>query len=92
MDMVVGPAWVRRPWRDSPQVVAVNRAARGFNFSAPVVRVGLEGPSGFSGRLVQPMNLRPETGGEVRLAQQGDAALITVAGGGLPQIEARLGG
>ena len=79
---------------DTAQLVAVKRAARGFRFAAPAVQGALAGPPSrltFSGRLSsQPVTVRPDSGGEVRVAQQGDAARITVAGGGLPRVEARV--
>ena len=78
---------------DAAQLVAVKRAARGFHFAAPAVQGALAGPPSrltFSGRLLQPATVRPDTGGEMRVAQQGDAARITVARGGLPGVEARV--
>ena len=71
---------------DVGQMAAIKRAAQGFRFAAPDVRMDATGRF----RLAQPLGLHPDAGGEVRLAWNGSAARLTVGGGGLPDLDARL--
>ncbi|WP_293898106.1 YdbH domain-containing protein [Phenylobacterium sp.] len=75
---------------DAAQVAAVKRAAHGFRFAAPAIsaQLALAKAQTFTAKLLRPVSLRPDTGGEVRLAQDGGGLTLTVAGGGLPQVEA----
>ncbi len=78
---------------DAGQMVAIKRAARSFRIAAPAVRarVTLGGTSPVvSGDLIQPLVLRPDSGGEARLSQDGGAWRLVTTGGGLPQLDARL--
>ena len=93
---LAGASSGRAAWRglgpataaDAGQIAAIKRAAQGFRFAAPDIRMDAAGHL----RLAQPVVLRPDAGGEVRLAWNGSAARLTVGGGGLPDVDARLGG
>ena len=71
---------------DIGQIAAIKRAARSFRFAAHDVR--LDTTSGV--RLGQPLQLRPDSGGVAALTWDGSAAGLTVGGGGLPDLRARL--
>jgi hypothetical protein len=72
---------------DSAEMKAVKRAARGFRFAAPAVRIRGSGGT-LSGRPLQPVRLSPDAGGAVTLAPAGGGFQLRVAGGGLPKVEA----
>ncbi len=72
---------------DSADIVALKRAARGFRFAAP--GLALRGAGGQLGaRLLEPVRLAPDAGGAVTLSPAGAGWRLTVAGGGLPRIDA----
>lgn len=74
--------------QDAGDLVAVKRAARGFRIAAPGVRLALEPGAEPALGLSQPVVLRPDAGGEVRLASlPGGAWRLTSSGGGLPEGE-----
>jgi hypothetical protein len=74
---------------DSAQIVAIKRAVRAFRFDAPAL--ALAASSG-APRLVltRPVSLRPETGGQAVLAERDGGYRLTVAGGGLPGLDAQI--
>jgi hypothetical protein len=78
------------PARDDVRELArIKRAARSFRFAAPAVQLAL-GPES-SARLIQPLVVRPDTGGELRLVMQGPGtARFAISGGGLPNADASL--
>jgi hypothetical protein len=73
---------------DGAQLAAIKRAAQGFRIAAPAFAVALAPQPG--ARLVQPLRLLPDRGGEVRIVQAGNIWRATVAGGGLPRVDASL--
>lgn len=74
---------------DAGAMVAIKRAARGFDIAAPAVAVGVAPGQPPVIRLARSAVLRPDTGGEVRLASTGDDDWrLTARGGGLPEVEA----
>jgi hypothetical protein len=80
---------------DAPEMAAVKRAARAFRFEAPALQGdlvrGRGGEVRLSYRLERPLTLRPDSGGLVRVAaERGGPLHITSAGGGLPELEAKL--
>lgn len=82
----LGPAGAQ----DQGQIVALKRAARGFALAADSVTLSATtGPApAFSVRLARPVTLRPDSGGEVRLAQvTRDVFRLTAGGGGLPETD-----
>lgn len=81
---------------DAADMAAIKRAARGFRIAAPAVSARLT-PQGLQVGLPQPVRLSAERGGVVTLAARGGAPLfgpgggafrLTVAGGGLPSLDA----
>jgi hypothetical protein len=72
---------------DSVEIAAAKRAAGGFRFAAPAVRVRSTRGSLYA-RLVQPVRLLPDRGGAVTLAPAGRGWRLTAAGGGLPKVDA----
>jgi hypothetical protein len=73
--------------QDSAEMAALKRAARGFRFTAPAVR--LQGSGGaLRARLLQPVRLLPDGGGAIALSPQGPGFRLTASGGGLPKVEA----
>ncbi|HEY0649660.1 intermembrane phospholipid transport protein YdbH family protein [Phenylobacterium sp.] len=81
---------------DAGDMAAIKRAARGFRVAAPKVAVRMKG-GGLTVGLPQPLRLAPDSGGAVTLAArggqpvfgpQGGAFRLTVAGGGLPGLDA----
>ncbi|HEY8573236.1 intermembrane phospholipid transport protein YdbH family protein [Phenylobacterium sp.] len=72
---------------DSREIVAVKRGVRSFAFQAPGVALSYDrGPMRLA--ILQPISLRPDAGGLVRLAPRDDDYRLTMAGGGLPQVDA----
>lgn len=76
-------------------LAAISRAARSFRIAAPGLSLKLK--DGFTVGLPQPVKLIPDSGGAVTLAARpgvpvfgagGGAFRLTVAGGGLPDLEA----
>lgn len=75
--------------QDTGDMVDIKRALRGFDLAAPRVQVTLAPDAAPRLRLPQPVVLRPDTGGEVRLASLGsDDWRLTARGGGLPEVDA----
>jgi hypothetical protein len=74
---------------DSREIAAVKRAALAFSLSAEGLTVAA-GPDRLDVRLTAPLTLRPQAGGEARLAPLGAGYRLTSAGGGLPAIQADL--
>ena len=74
---------------DSKEIAAMKRAARGFSFDAPALSLAVsKGASHLS--LAQPLRVVAGSGGQAVLAQRnGGAWSLTVAGGGLPNVEAQ---
>jgi len=73
---------------DTGDMVAVKRAARGFRIAAPGVRLALAPETAPVLGVSRPVVLRPDAGGEVRLASlAGGAWRLTSSGGGLPQAD-----
>jgi hypothetical protein len=73
---------------DSTEIAAVKRAARAFSFQAPAISLAVS-DSATRFALDQPLRVRPAAGGEAVLANRGAGAWrLTVAGGGLPKVEA----
>ncbi|MEO8113310.1 MAG: YdbH domain-containing protein, partial [Phenylobacterium sp.] len=68
---------------DSRDMAAVKRAVRGFRIAAPGLTLTTEGAA-----LARPLRLLPDAGGEASLAPQGGGYRLTLAGGGLPEVEA----
>lgn len=74
---------------DTGDMVDIKRALRGFDIAAPAVQVTLAPDAAPAVRLPQPVVLRPDAGGQVRLASAGpDAWRLAAAGGGLPEVDA----
>lgn len=72
---------------DVGQMAAIKRAVRDFAFAASDIRVS----SADGVRLVQPLILRPTSGGgEARLAWDALDARLTIAGGGLPDLDVQV--
>ena len=70
---------------DGAQLIAIKRAVRGFRFAAPKVAL-VYGPKP-SVRLAQPIVVRPDKGGELRLTMSGaDAVQVSMAGGEAPTV------
>lgn len=81
---------------DAGDMAAIKRAARGFGLAGPKVAVRLK-DGGLTVGLPQPLRLSPDSGGAVTLAARapqpvfgpdGGAFRLTVAGGGLPSLDA----
>jgi hypothetical protein len=81
---------------DSAEMAAIKRAARGFRIVAPKYRVRLKGPY-LALALPEPLRILSERGGVAQLASRAGEAVytstgaqfrLTVAGGGLPALEA----
>jgi len=81
---------------DAGDMAAIKRAARGFRVAAPAVSVRMNN-GGLTVGLPQPLRLAPDSGGAVTLAARGAAPVLgpdggafrlTVAGGGLPGLDA----
>jgi len=76
---------------DQGDMAAIKRAAQGFGLAAPAVRVTVAPGEAPILALPQPLTLRPDRGGEARLISLGRGDWrLTAAGGGLPQVDARL--
>ncbi len=74
---------------DVGAMAAIKRAARGFDIAAPAVALGVAPGQPPVVRLARPVVLRPDSGGEVRLASVGaDDWRLTAKGGGLPEVDA----
>ena len=82
---------------DQGQMIAVKRAARGFRVAAPAIGlhwsrrpsdVGGAFDTSFALWPAQPIVLRPDNGGEVRLSGDARAFRLVSSGGGLPQLDA----
>ncbi|MDB5425499.1 MAG: hypothetical protein JWQ29_2915, partial [Phenylobacterium sp.] len=75
---------------DSREIAAVKRAARGFAFDAPAVSLAVSKGVGRLS-LVQPLRITSHGGGKALLADRGGGAWgLTVAGGGLPKLDAQV--
>jgi len=81
---------------DTADMAAIKRAARGFRVAAAGVSLRIK-DGGLSVGLPRPMRLTPDSGGAVTLAARtgssvydanGGAFRLTVAGGGLPDVDA----
>lgn len=82
--------------QDTPDMVALKRAARSFRIAAPGISVRVKGGAASFG-LPKPARVATAGGGVVELAGRGDAPAfgpsggafrLTVRGGGLPAVEA----
>ncbi|WP_293675971.1 YdbH domain-containing protein [uncultured Phenylobacterium sp.] len=74
---------------DGAQLAALKRAARSFRFATPGWRAELR-DGVLVGGLDRPLSLRPDSGGEARLAQAGDGYRLSLAGGALPKVDATI--
>jgi hypothetical protein len=74
---------------DSAEIVAVKRGVAAFRASVPGLSIQADG-SGLNVRLTKAATLRPDAGGEVRLAPVGAGYRLTTAGGGLPRLAANV--
>ncbi len=75
---------------DAPQIAALKRAARGFSFDAPAVSLAVSDGAAHVA-LAQPLRVTSATGGKAVLADRGGGAWsLTVAGGGLPKLDAQV--
>ncbi len=75
--------------QDAGDMASIKRAARGFSVAAPAARFTLAPGEAPILTLAQPLVLRPDRGGEVRLASLGpDDWRLTARGGGLPLVDA----
>jgi len=73
---------------DPKEIAAVKRAARAFRFEAPAVSLAVSKGTQRMG-LARPLRVLADSSGEVVLADRGGGAWrLTVAGGGLPGVEA----
>jgi hypothetical protein len=72
---------------DSPEIAAAKRAARGFAFAAPSVAIRSQAGV-LQARLIAPVRLTPDRGGAATLARAGAGWRLTMAGGGLPKVDA----
>jgi len=82
--------------QDTPDMVAIKRAARSFRFAAPAVSLRFTEGQGTVG-LPKPVRIETAGGGRAELAARGATPLVgpyggafrlTVKGGGLPAVEA----
>ncbi|WP_334161791.1 intermembrane phospholipid transport protein YdbH family protein [Phenylobacterium sp.] len=72
---------------DSAEIAAVKRGVRSFRAAATGLTVRF-GKAGLQLGLTGPARLNPDAGGEARLAPRGAGWTLTVAGGGLPKVDA----
>jgi hypothetical protein len=85
---------------DSPQIVAVKRAARGFRVAAPGLALKIDPGRSATFAISRPLRLLPDAGGQVTLSPRGRVPLfgpdggafrLTASGGGLPHLDADVG-
>lgn len=74
---------------DSREIAALKRGVRSFAFQAPGFAISHDrGPMRLA--LLEPVSVRPDAGGQARLTPRDDGYRLTLAGGGLPEVDAHV--